>query len=316
MPLKILSLLSFTISFAGICLIFGLSPASVKKDLEKLLEPDGSLRGRVLASRGDAGSPFKKRIAAALQKTLAAYGKDDPGIGGTIFVATVAAFAGCCAGAVFSAWFLIPLSLACGVFIPVFVSWGAVTAFDRKMNEELETALSVITSAYMRTGNTVDAVSASLPNIKPPVREIFRRFTVNATLVSADVRSCIREMRDSTGNESFREWCEVLIACQDDSSNRSSLIPAVDKMAETRLVNSELETMIISCRRDYLGMVVITVCNVPLLYLINREWFNALVGTPAGQTALAVCGCVIIATAFVMMKLTRPLGDDDLRKRR
>ena len=38
MPLKILSLLSFTISFAGICLIFGLAPASVKKDLEKMKE--------------------------------------------------------------------------------------------------------------------------------------------------------------------------------------------------------------------------------------------------------------------------------------
>jgi len=54
-------------------------------------------------------------------------------------------------------------------------------------------------------------------------------------------------------------------------------------------------------------MVLLVIGNVPLLYMINREWFYMLTGTVLGKIVLAVCGAVIVITALLMMKYTKPI---------
>ena len=45
----------------------------------------------------------------------------------------------------------------------------------------------------------------------------------------------------------------------------------------------------------------------PLLYFLNRDWFNTLMHTAMGQIILAVCaGVIFVSTAFVI-KLTQPI---------
>ena len=38
-------------------------------------------------------------------------------------------------------------------------------------------------------------------------------------------------------------------------------------------------------------------CNIPLLYCLNQDWYNALMHTTLGKIVLAVCGTVILVTA-------------------
>lgn len=54
-------------------------------------------------------------------------------------------------------------------------------------------------------------------------------------------------------------------------------------------------------------MQVLVVGNIPLLYFLNRDWFNTLMHTAMGQIILAVCaGVIFVSTAFVI-KLTQPI---------
>jgi hypothetical protein len=54
-------------------------------------------------------------------------------------------------------------------------------------------------------------------------------------------------------------------------------------------------------------MVILVIANIPLLYVLNKDWFRALMFTLPGKIVLAVCALVILITALLMMKYTRPI---------
>ena len=60
-------------------------------------------------------------------------------------------------------------------------------------------------------------------------------------------------------------------------------------------------------RREYWTMVFLVIGNIPLLYLLNKDWFHSLIDTIPGKIVLAVCGIVIIITALLMLKYTKPV---------
>ncbi len=307
---RIITAVCYLLFSCGIMLAAGITPSAIEKDIERITAGDSSLAGRVRAAKGKS-----RAFPAELKTAVDAYdGERSEGAFARLCFASLAA-AWACPAFLYAAGilFLYPVFLlACCVF-PVFAAQISKTAFDKKLSEELETALSVISSSYMRTGSLTEAVRVNLPGLRRPVYEIFSRFLVSATMLSADTVLCIRELQRSCGNPLFKEWCEMLIACCDDFECSASLLPIVERMTEERLVNSELETMISGCRREYYGMVVIMLLNIPLLYIINRDWFRALVGTAAGQTVLVISGCAVLITAAVMMRLTRPVDVTRLR---
>ena len=52
-------------------------------------------------------------------------------------------------------------------------------------------------------------------------------------------------------------------------------------------------------------MVLLVVGNIPLIYALKKEWFNALMFTTPGKIVLAVCGMTILITVMFMMKFTK-----------
>ena len=74
-----------------------------------------------------------------------------------------------------------------------------------------------------------------------------------------------------------------------------------------RIVNGELENMVFEPRKEFIIMQVLVVGNIPLMYFLNRTWFDTLMHTLMGQIILTICAAVIfISTAFVI-KLTQPI---------
>jgi uncharacterized membrane protein YhaH (DUF805 family) len=65
--------------------------------------------------------------------------------------------------------------------------------------------------------------------------------------------------------------------------------------------------MLAETRREYWMMVLMVVGNIPLLYFLNRDWYNALMNTVFGKIVLAISGVVIIITAIRMNKITKPI---------
>lgn len=68
-----------------------------------------------------------------------------------------------------------------------------------------------------------------------------------------------------------------------------------------------LKTMLYEPRKEYWTMVALVIGNVPLLYLLNTDWFITLTQTLPGKIVMAVCGVAILVTAFFMLRFTRPI---------
>ena len=54
-------------------------------------------------------------------------------------------------------------------------------------------------------------------------------------------------------------------------------------------------------------MAGFVVGNIPLLYVLNKDWYNALMYTTLGKIVLAICGGAILITALFMFKWTKPV---------
>lgn len=304
--MKWLSLAAFLLCAIGIVLVLGITPQRISDDATRILHPRMTIKERALLV---SGRKKKNRLATDLlhiKEALEASGRR--GAFGVVCVVSFAiAAGGVLLWVLFGLWYVFPIALTASFLLPFFIAESTVESYDKRMNEELETALSVISAAYVRGGNFVDAVKESLPNVRPPADRMFSEFLVNATVISPDLTSCIRRMQSSSENRVFRDWCEVLLACVEDSSNRDALMPVVSELTELRLANSEMQTVINECRKEYFGMVILTLCNIPLLCFLNKDWWNTLIHSLPGQIALSICGTAVLITAFFMMKFTKPM---------
>ncbi len=203
--------------------------------------------------------------------------------------------------------FLVPVMAAGCMFLPFW--WVRLTAshFKKDIAAELETALSIITTAYLRNEDILTAVEENLPYLNPPVLPVLQEFATRVRLVDPDVTAALYDMKAQIDNVVFAEWCDALIACQYNHTLKMTLTPIVSKLSDMRVVNGELENMVFEPRKEFIIMQLLVVGNIPILYLLNPDWYHTLMHTPLGQIILTVCAAVIfVSTAFVI-KLTQPI---------
>ena len=181
------------------------------------------------------------------------------------------------------------------------------THFKRDIAAELETALSIITTAYLRNEDIVTAVEENIDYLNPPVLSVFKGFVYRIKMINPDIAAGLEEMKVQLENAVFREWCDALIACQIDRNLKTTLTPIVSKLSDMRVVNGELENMVFEPRKEFISMQLLVVGNIPLLYFLNKDWYNALMHTPLGQIILAICFAAIFISAAFVIKLTQPI---------
>lgn len=181
------------------------------------------------------------------------------------------------------------------------------THFKRDIAAELETALSIITTAYLRNEDIVTAVEENIDYLNPPVLFVFKGFVYRIKMINPDIAAGLEDMKVQLENAVFREWCDALIACQIDRNLKTTLTPIVSKLSDMRVVNGELENMVFEPRKEFISMQLLVVGNIPLLYFLNKDWYNALMHTPLGQIILAICFAAIFISAAFVIKLTQPI---------
>ena len=181
------------------------------------------------------------------------------------------------------------------------------THFKRDIAAELETALSIITTAYLRNEDIVTAVEENIDYLNPPVLSVFKGFVYRIKMINPDIAAGLEEMKVQLENAVFREWCDALIACQIDRNLKTTLTPIVSKLSDMRVVNGELENMVFEPRKEFISMQLLVVGNIPLLYFLNKDWYNALMHTSLGQIILAICFAAIFISAAFVIKLTQPI---------
>lgn len=302
----VFSILAALLLSAGIVLLLELTPDRIADDLSRMISPDPSLRDIVHMAQGKKKS---KKLSVAFNHIRSAL--TDTGKGGQFaLVCAVASVCGHRRRGVRRSHgnlFLMPVLAVALAGVPFLYIRSTLVYYEKHVQQEMETALSIITTAYVRSENIMEAVRENIGYIKPPLQSIFQTFLTQATVISADIKEALSDLSQRIDNAIFREWCGCLIQCQDDRTLKSALLPIVSKLSEVRQVNNELRTMLTEPKKEYWMMVAMVVGNVPLLYMINKDWFGTLMYTTLGKVILAICGIAIFVTALFMLKFTKPL---------
>lgn len=299
-------LICFLLLAVGAVLLLKLTPERITGDLMRFVSPKQTLRDKVLTRKGKKKS---RKITVELRRIKDAL--EQTGKGNQFAVACAASLllmiVGCVIAIMIDNPFLVPVFAIAFAMIPFIYAKRTVAYYDNHVKEELETALSIITTSYVRTDDIVSAVKENIQYLKPPVKDIFAGFVAENMMISSDVKQSIRHLKEKVNNSIFAEWCETLIACQDDRTLKDTLMPIVTKLTDVRIVNNEIKGMLSSARVEYYIMAGMVVGNIPLLYFLNKDWFNALMFTTLGKLVLAICGLVIIVTAVLMLRFTKQI---------
>jgi Flp pilus assembly protein TadB len=215
--------------------------------------------------------------------------------------------AGCTIAVMLDNIFLIPVLAVGFMFLPFWYVRLTQSHFKKDIAEELETALSIITTAYLRTEDILTAVEENINYLNPPVLSVFKRFVYRIKMINPDITASLQEMRGQIENAEFCEWCDALIACQLDRSLKTTLTPIVSKLSDMRVVNGELENMVFEPRKEFIAMQILVIGNIPLLYFLNKDWYHTLMHTAVGQLVLAVCFTAVFVSSAFVIKLTQPI---------
>ncbi|PWL99709.1 MAG: hypothetical protein DBY04_01260 [Clostridiales bacterium] len=299
-------ILCFFLSVVGIILILRLTPERVTEDLIRAAAGRRTLRSRSLQAKGKKKSHQLSVELHRIYDALEAAGK------GNLFTLVIAASAlllliGSVIAVSLGNVFLIPVFACAFALLPFIMARRTVRYYEKHIGQELETALSVITNSYIRSDDIVLAVKENLEYLKPPLKEIFAAFVAENTMITADIRQALRGLKEKINHAVFREWCDTAIACQDDRTLKDTLMPVVAKLTDIRLVNSEVRGIMTAARTEYGMMAAMVAANLPILYVLNREWYQALTGTVAGKLVLGLCGMTILVTALMMLRFTKPI---------
>ena len=299
-------LICFLLLAVGAVLLLKLTPERITGDLMRFVSPKQTLRDKVLTRKGKKKS---RKITVELRRIKDAL--EQTGKGNQFAVACAASLllmiVGCVIAIMIDNPFLVPVFAIAFAMIPFIYAKRTVAYYDNHVKEELETALSIITTSYVRTDDIVSAVKENIQYLKPPVKDIFAGFVAENMMISSDVKQSIRHLKEKVNNSIFAEWCETLVACQDDRTLKDTLMSIVTKLTDVRIVNNEIKGMLSSARIEYYMMAGMVVGNIPLLYVLNKDWFNALMFTTLGKLVLAICGLVIIVTAVLMLRFTKQI---------
>ena len=302
----IFPMISSLLLIVAIVCFLNLSPQQITEDIMRLATPKVTLREK---ARNMRAGKKKKSLGSKLaytQTALAAMGQENKFA--LVCCASLVLFAvGAVIAVLIDNIFLLPALSVAFALIPFIYVRNSLSHYEKHIKTDLETTLSTITTSYIRNEDIILAVRENLDYIKPPLRACFNAFIGDAVAVSSSVKQALRNLKEKVDDDIFREWCDALIRCQDDRALVDTLHPIVAKLKDVRVVNSELSTMMAAVRTEYYTMVGLVVGNIPLLYVLNKDWFHTLIYETPGKIVLGVCGAVIIVTYMFLLKFTKPV---------
>lgn len=169
----------------GIFMIMGLDSTRVAKDMLDLLRPADKLKTLTedVQAKRKRGGLYGELLR--IKNTMETTGK------GRLFPLALTSVFGFAAVGVLIAllmdniWLIPALAIGLGS-IPYLYMSSAVEYYERTTRDELETALSIITNAYIRTDDIVLAVRENLDYIKPPLRGVFEKFVQESVVMPSN----------------------------------------------------------------------------------------------------------------------------------
>jgi len=178
----------------GAFLILGLSPLEFTDGLFGFLtRKDQSIRAQINESTNRKKARFLRREIIEVQEILKLTGRASRFT--MVCAVSLLLFA---AGAAFAILlnnvFLVPVLAAGLMFLPFWYIRLTATHYKKAVAAELETALSIITTSYLRNEDILTAVEESVQYLNPPVKNVFTEFLAQTQLIDPDVEAALYAM--------------------------------------------------------------------------------------------------------------------------
>lgn len=300
------SLITIILLVAAIYNILGLSPKIIADDIRAMAAKDYNIAQKSLLSQNKMKISRFKKMIDEIEFALEITHREK--LFSVVCIASIFLFI---FGVVFAIlihnYILMPIMAVVFSLAPYLYVKASLGAYNKHVRDELETALSIITSSYIRTSSIISAVEENIENIKQPVQTIFREFLGNTKLINSNIRLAIAHLKERSSNKVYQEWCDTLIACQEDRTKIPTLQIISEKMTDLRLVNAEIETQVAGPRNDFLLACGLTYGVLPLLGILQKDWLDAILYTLPGKIALTITIIVTIICCIIVFRATRPI---------
>jgi hypothetical protein len=284
---RVIYLFGALLMSAGIVILLGITPEIITQDIMSLMSRQRSLKYRVAKAQGKVKQNRLQTAIMNIKNALIATHSENK-FSLLISVSLIGICAGFLLAALLQNLLLIPIFSGICVILPYAYVNVLLSNYNRRISEELETALSIITTNYVSNDDIIYAVEQT-------------------KLINSNVKLAIEQLKGEINNEIFHEWCDSLIECQDNVTLKKTLQPITTKLSNVRIINAELRNMLMSPRREHVMMVFILLANYPILYFLNSDWFKVLTDTFVGQMVNSIVAIVVIVTVILAYKYTQPI---------
>lgn len=306
--MTILVTLAFLLAVTGSFILLSLSPFTFLEGLAAYVRPQKtSMKSRIEKSRKNKQPKGLKLLFLETKEVLRITGKS--GMFTALCMLSMLLFVvGAMIALTMKNSYLVPVLAAGLALLPFYYVKLTAGRHKRQVNTELETALSIITTSYLRGKNTIiRAIEENQPYLNPPAAEVFRNFLLQAKLINSNTKEALAGLKTGIDNTVFHEWVDAVIACQDDYNLKTTLPPIVAKLSDMRVVSAELDLLLFEPVKEYITMVILLLGSIPLMYFLNKDWYQTLMFTEFGKVLLAICAGVIFLSVAAVAKHTRPI---------
>lgn len=301
-----MTVIVFFLLCTAFCLLFGVRA----KDLLTILQarPKISLK-RKIARAEDSNSSFMAKQLIEIKQILSVY-EIPGGIWFVYFGTAVFAFLGFSIGHLLQNYFLSAVLACAFLFMPMMAVKVYWLYKEKQLNTSLEPSLNSITTSYLRgNGTLIQAVEENVTQLPSPLKQVFEHFLFEVTYVDSSVADSLEGMKLMIHNRIFHEWIDVLIQSQTNFNMKKNLTKILDKFADMRAVEAEVNTILEDARRSYLLMLIISIAMPFFLCITNQDWKEILLQSTTGKLLIAVFLLgVFISVGFIFFAYQRAIS--------
>ena len=194
-------------------------------------------------------------------------------------------------------------------YMPLVVLKMKQHKYSVYLNEQLQSALNTVTTAYLKNDDINLAVKENLHRIDEPLNTIFREFIAMNTFIDSDIVKNIKIMKEKINNGYFREWCDYLMLSQKDRNMKYVLLTIVSEISEAKNMQQELNTAMFNIYKEFAMVAGLVILSVPGIKLLNADWYGYLVNTGVGKFVVALSYLVTFLSFIHVVKVIQPTNE-------
>lgn len=182
--------------------------------------------------------------------------------------------------------------------------------------EEMESALSVITSSIERTDNILLSFNENIDNIGEPVQSIFRRF-IYAVENNMPMADAIEDMKQRIQNNVFVDWCDNLKKIEKNRALKTTLRPIVDRITNIQIASLEAKGILHEASNEFVGVMLFSLFFMLVSYIAIPAFYQGVGadGLSSNLLSFLFAGDILMLFLFSIRTfyLTKDIDFDNMR---